>query len=150
MNTRSIEVVGTFQGCWTQWVRQVLPQTGRAEVQADQLSSQELEAMLRKRPDSNVLVLVEHPAIGLAHLLGRGDDIDPEAWLDDWLASARTLFAYVQRNPDTTLVVNADEVKRRPQRLAQLLQSRWGDLFATPSRVAVQGSHPDALAHALA
>ncbi len=150
MNTRAIEVVGTFQGFWTQWVRQVLVGVGHADVHTDPSSWQSFDAILRMRPDSNVLVLVEHPAIGLAHSLGRGDDIDPEAWLDDWLASARTLLAYAQRNPDTTLVVNADEVQRRPQRLAQLLWSRWGELFAATSRVVMQDYHPDALSHALA
>ncbi len=102
-----------------------------------------------QRPGSNVLVLVEHPAIGLAHSLGKDDDIDPEAWLDDWLASARTIVAYAQRNPDTTLVVNADEVRRRPRRLAQLLQVALGRVFAAPSRVG-QDHQPDPLAHALA
>ena len=149
MNTRSIEVVGTFQGCWTQWVGQVLARLGRAVVHTTPPSSQDLDAVLRERPDSNVLVLVEHPATGLAHSLARGDDIDPEAWLDDWLANARTLLAYAHRNPDAILVVNADEVQRRPRRLARLLRSRWGDLFTPSSRV-VQDHHPDVLSHALA
>ncbi len=149
MSTRSIEVVGTFQGCWTSWVREVFVGVGHAEVHADPSTWQRLDAFLRSRLGSNVLVLVEHPAIGLAYSLSKGEDIDPEAWLDDWLASARTLLAYVQRNAETTLVVNADEAQRRPLRLAQLLRSRWGELFAMPSRVVVQDYRPDALIHAV-
>jgi predicted nucleic acid-binding Zn-ribbon protein len=149
MNTRAIEVVGTFQGFWTQWVRQVLVGVGHADVHSDPSSWQSFDALLRMRPDSNVLVFVEHPATGLAHSLDRGEDIDPEAWLDDWLTSARTLLGYAHRNPDTTILVQSDEVQRWPQRLAQLLRLRWGDLFAAPSRI-VQDYRPDALSRALA
>lgn len=150
MNARAIEVVGTFQGFWTQWVHQILAPIERADLYVDLPSPHDLDALLRKHLGASVLVFVEHPVIGLSHALQtRGDDIDPEAWLDDWLESARTLLAFVSRHPDTTLVVDANEAQRRPQRLAQLLRAHWGERLSTASRT-TPSFRPDALTHALA
>lgn len=149
MNTRPIEVVGTFQGYWAQWARQVLARPEAIELHADPTAWQDFDTLLQKRTESKMLVLVEHPVIGLAHALAKGEDIDPEAWLDDWAQSAHALLVHVQRNPGATLVVNADDGRRRPQRLAQILRSRWGMSFDAPSRVAPD-PRSDALTHALA
>ena len=149
MSIRVIEVAGTSQGAWTQWAGQILVRVEQIEVHADLSSWHDLDAVLRRRIDSNVLVLAEHPAIGLAHALARGVDIDPEAWLDDWQQSARVLLAHAQRSPDTTLLANAAEVQRRPQRLAQLLRSRWEIQVQAPSRFA-HSTPQDSLAEALA
>jgi hypothetical protein len=150
MNIKSIEVVGSFEGCWTHWIRQILAEAQHAEVHTDLPSWQRFDAFLRMRLGSKVLALVEHPATGLANSLAKGDDVDPEAWLDDWAESARTILTYAQQNPDMTLVVNAEEVRHKPRRLAQLLRSCWGESLRTPSRVVGHDHHPDALSYTLA
>ncbi len=149
MNTSQIIVVGTPQGFWTRWVRQTLSRLEHARVHADLSSSEALGAALHERPESKALVLVEHPAIGLARQLADGVAIDPLAWLDEWLASGRALLAHAQRYPSECLLLNADDARCRPDALAALLRSRWDESFVPPAEMA-PGSSPDPLAGALA
>jgi hypothetical protein len=149
MNTPPIIVVGTPQGFWTQWVRQTLARLQPAHLHADLPSSEALGAALDARAEARALVLVEHPATGLARMLTDGGAVDPRAWLDEWLASGRALLAHAQRHSDECLLVNADDVRRNPERIAHLLRARWGESFIPPA-----GDPPamrvDVLADALA
>ncbi len=149
MNTSPIIVVGTPQGFWTQWVRQTLSRLEHAQVHADLPSSEALGVALAERPESKALVLVEHPATGLARQLADGAAIDPGAWLDEWLASGRALLAHAQRHPSECLLLNADDARCRPDALAVLLRSRWSESFV-PSAEIAPGCAPDPLATALA
>ncbi|MGE0310854.1 MAG: hypothetical protein AB7P21_04435 [Lautropia sp.] len=85
----------------------------------------------------------------MADSLARSEETDPEAWLEEWLDSAQSLLAHSQQHASSTVLVNADEVQRRPRRLATLLRSKWGIYVETPARM-VHGDMPDALVQALA
>jgi len=149
MSTPPITVVATTQGFWTQWVNRLLTQMERTPAHADPTGSDGLDTALGERPEARALVLVEHPASGLARILAEGDGPDPAAWLSEWLASGRAVLAHAQRNPDECLLVNVDDARRQPARLAELLKARWGESF-DPTIAAVPVCLSDPLAEALA
>ena len=149
MQNQPIHVIGTLPGCWTHWVEELLAPLAQTLVHVDPLAYDNLDKTLAEHTNFNVLALIEHPSTGLVGLLNRGEDFDPEAWLDEWLVNARNLLSYVQRNPDGCLVVSADDAMFRPRRLARLLHSRWGARVNAPRQLNAY-SDPDPLTQALA
>ena len=149
MNTQPITVVGTPQGFWTRWVDQFLFRLEHTSVHADLDSSDALDTVLGRAGEARTLVLVEHPATGLARMLIGGTGADPQAWLDEWLAGSRALLSHARRRPDECLLVNADDARRSPRKLAELMRSCWGEDVDAPADLG-QGFQPDPLANALA
>lgn len=120
MSDDAFIVTGTPDGQWPAWLLPMLAE--RVDVEGGH---------------AQALVMVEHPAHGLAQALTAGQATDPAAWLSDWRAAAQRLLRDAQRQPGKTLLVDAEEALQAPQALAACCKARLGieldvERFAPP------------------
>lgn len=105
-------------------------------------------ALAEACPQARFLVLVEHPARALSHLLSTdGDAADTARSVELVLAGVRALAQFVQRCTDRCLVLDVDEVSSDPALFASHL-GEWLGISLIPTAVASDEPRSSAL-HAL-